>query len=144
LESREKSSIEAARLQPSPIRPAWIIAGEPTARLAELSRARDGSAVTVLWDCTAGEFNWIYREDETVHILEGEATIEDGEVRHTIRAGDVFLFHAGTTWRWRVPKYIKKVAFLRTPIPRPAMLAVRALRKLQGGSRKPELTLQAV
>jgi uncharacterized cupin superfamily protein len=126
-----KNSIEAACLELSPIEPAWIVGGAPRARCAELSRSRDGSAFTVVWDCTAGEFNWSYDEDETVHILEGEAIIDDGSGPRTIRPGDVVLFDAGSTWRWRVPVYVKKVAFLRFPMPRPAVRGVRALRKLK-------------
>jgi uncharacterized cupin superfamily protein len=125
-------SVEAARLQPAPIEPSWILGGAPRARCAVLSRSRDRSACTVVWDCTAGEFNWSYLDDETVHILEGEAIVDDGSGPRTIRPGDVVLFHAGSTWRWRVPTYVKKVAFLRLPIPRPTILGIRAFRKLKG------------
>jgi uncharacterized cupin superfamily protein len=125
-------SVEAASLKPAPIEPSWILGGAPRARCAVLSRSRDKSASTVVWDCTAGEFNWSYIDDETVHILEGEAIVDDGSGPRTIRPGDVVLFHAGSTWRWRVPKYVKKVAFLRLPIPRPTILGIRAFRKLKG------------
>ena len=139
----DKKSIAAVRLERSPIEPSWILAGAPQARRGELSRSRDGSAVTLVWDCTAGEFNWTYTDDETVHILEGEAIIEDKSGLRTIQPGDVVLFHAGSTCRWSVPNYVKKVAFLRVPVPRPAVRAIRAVRKLRavlrGGGAKPAL-----
>jgi uncharacterized cupin superfamily protein len=131
LRAIEKNTIEATRLEAAPIEPSWIIAGAPTARCAELSRSGDGSAFTVVWDCTAGEFNWTYDEDETVHILEGEAIVDDGTGPRSIQPGDVVLFRAGSTCHWRVPVYVKKVAFLRLPMPRPAIFAARALRKLR-------------
>jgi hypothetical protein len=132
METLERTSIESALMQPAPIDPSWIIQGTPRARWAELSRSRDRTASTVLWDCTAGEFNWSYGEDETVHILEGEAIIENGSECRSIRPGDVVLFHAGSTWRWRVPLYVKKVAFLRVVAPPPLVLGLRAWRKLKG------------
>jgi hypothetical protein len=131
MQTLESTSIEAAHMQPAPIDPSWIIQGSPRARWAELSRSRDRTASTVLWDCTAGEFNWSYADDETVHILEGEAIIENGSMRRAIRPGDVVLFHAGSIWRWRVPLYVKKVAFLRVVAPRPLVLGLRAWRKLK-------------
>ncbi len=75
MKAIDKRSIDGVRIERSPIAPSWILAGAPQARCAELSRSRDGSAVTLLWDCTAGEFEWTYLDDETVHILEGEAII---------------------------------------------------------------------
>jgi uncharacterized protein len=130
LGGSDKKSIEAVRLTSAPIEPSWVVAGAPRARCAELSRSRCGGALTVVWDCTAGDFDWTYTENETVHILEGEAIIDDGTGKRTIRPGDVFLFPAGSTFRWRVPVYVKKLAFLHVPIPPPAFLAVRVMRKL--------------
>lgn len=138
MKAIDKRSIDGVRLERSPIEPSWILAGAPQARCAELSRSRDGSAVTLLWDCTAGEFEWTYLDDETVHILEGEAIIEDGTGARTIQPGDVVLFHAGSTCRWRVPAYVKKLAFLRVPVPRPAIRVINVARKLRSAlSRLP-------
>jgi uncharacterized cupin superfamily protein len=135
----EKKSIDAVRLRSAPIEPSWIVAGTPRARCAELSRSPDGANLTLVWDCTAGDFDWIYTDDETVHILEGEAIVDDGSGKRTIGPGDVYLFPAGTTYRWRVPVYVKKLAFLHVPIPAPVFLAARVLRKLQtlGRGRRP-------
>ena len=131
------SRIETAQLEAAPIRPEWVRAGQPIARCAELSRASDGQAISAVWDCTAGEFDWTFGGDETVHILEGEVIVETEAGPRTLRPGDVALFRAGATCRWRVPVYVKKLAFCREPLPRAALLAIKAARKakqmLRGG-----------
>ncbi|HEY8571426.1 cupin domain-containing protein [Phenylobacterium sp.] len=133
--------LEDARLEPAPIRPEWVMEGQPLARSAELSRSPDGTALTALWDCTAGTFNWFFAGDETVHILEGEVLVSGDDGVRTLKAGDVALFPAGTWSTWRVPQYVKKVAFCRDPLPKPVLKfvgAVRAVkRRLKGGAAAP-------
>lgn len=124
-------AIAGARLEPAPIRPEWIRGGAPQARCAELSRSCDGTAMTAVWDCTAGEFDWHFWGDETVHILEGEVIVDDGSGPRTLRPGDVALFPEGSTSRWVVPAYVKKLAFCRDPIPGAALTAIRGVRKLK-------------
>jgi uncharacterized cupin superfamily protein len=113
-------------LEPLPIDPSWILSGTPHARSGAHSRAEDGCAVTGIWDCTAGSFRWFFGWDETVMIIEGEVhiTAEDGTER-TLRAGDVAFFAGGTWASWRVDNYVRKVAFLRKPFPKPVALAYR-------------------
>ena len=116
----------------APIRPEWIRAGAPVARASELSRSRDGTATTHGWDCTAGAFDWFFGGDETVFVIEGEVFVTDpatgGERR--LGPGDTALFRAGTWSRWRVPVYVRKLAFCRHPLPRPLGLALRVWRRL--------------
>ncbi|WP_421363213.1 cupin domain-containing protein [Agrobacterium rosae] len=121
----------AMLMQPAPINPDWIIAGEPVARMADHSKSADRAAYTALWDCTAGTFRWFFAWDETVHILEGDVhvTAEDGSV-HLLQAGDVAYFKAGTWATWRVDTYVRKVAFLRRPFPAPIAFAYRLKNKL--------------
>ena len=64
-----------APLKSSPINPAWILEGRPVARNVVLSTSDDTTACTILWDCTAGKFNWHYDFDETVHIVEGSVVV---------------------------------------------------------------------
>ena len=80
-------------MQPKPIEPSWVLAGNPQARLSLHSRAYDDQATTAIWDCTAGTFRWYFGWDETVMILEGEVhiTAEDGSER-TLKAGDIAVF----------------------------------------------------
>ena len=71
----EFSIADHATLKPAPINADWIIEGAPVARNALLSRSEDGSAFTLIWDCTAGLFEWRYSIDETVYILEGSVIV---------------------------------------------------------------------
>lgn len=98
-----------------PINPTWIEEGQPRARGAVVIQSEDGTLFSGQWDCTAGRFSWTYNEDEVIHILEGEAFIEvDGAMR-AISPGDTIFFPLGQTVRWHVPKYVRKVFFIRHP-----------------------------
>ncbi|MDM9627060.1 cupin domain-containing protein [Rhizobium sp. S152] len=120
----------------TPINPDWIISGEPQARTAEHSRSHDDAALTAMWDCTAGEFRWFFGWDETVMIVEGEVHIvaEDGTERQ-LHAGDVAFFAAGTWAVWKVDNYVRKVAFLRKPFPKPMAFAYRVRNLLRGSGQ---------
>lgn len=126
------AAIDSVALQPAPITPAWVVDGHPVARAAELSRSTDGTAVSLVWDCTAGTFDWHFGIDETVHILEGEVEVSaEGAAPRVLRAGDVALFRSGTTARWHVPRYVRKLAFCRHALPQPVGFALRAFNKLK-------------
>jgi uncharacterized protein len=123
-------------LSPLPVRASWILEGAPVAHAKIISRSTDGTSKTVIWDCTAGRFNWSYDIDETVYVLEGSALITDqrGTPRR-VSAGDTILFRAGAQAEWTVDRHIRKIAFLRNPMPKYALLAikiVRAVKKLTG------------
>lgn len=129
----ERSATGGGEMRPAPINPDWIRSGMPLARCESLSRSRDDTAWTDVWDCTAGSFEWRYEIDETAHFLEGAATITDQDgVAWTVGPGDVFLFRAGTKAHWHVPHYVRKVAFCREALPWP----IAALMKIQGKVRR--------
>jgi uncharacterized protein len=115
-----------------PIRAQWILDGAPVAQCKILSTSSDGTSKTIVWDCTAGRFNWYYDMDETVYVLEGSVSIKDptGHTRRVV-AGETIFFRAGSHAEWTVEKYIRKIAFLRTPVPAYALLAIRAVRLLR-------------
>lgn len=118
---------EAASFAASPINPSWILAGAPIARVALLSSSADGTASTYYWDCTAGRFNWFYDEDEVIHVLEGSVLLEDAAgVRRQLQAGDTFLLPAGSRFHWTVPNYIRKIAFIYSPLA-PEMRIIRKI-----------------
>lgn len=130
-------SIEGARalrrdahgLVSAPIPQAWILEGDPVARDRRLAGSTDQLAATFMWDCTAGRFNWFYDDDETIHVLEGSAVVEDASgARRLLQAGDTLLFPAGSRYEWTVPNYIRKIAFLHTPLS-PELQAVRTTLK---------------
>src|SRR5882757_7478181 len=86
----------AVNLTPRPIEPSWIIEGKPDARWCVLSQSADGLASTMVWECSAGKFNWYYDFDETVLILEGSILLEsDTMPSKRYVAGDVIFFKDG-------------------------------------------------
>ncbi len=119
-------------LRDAPINPAWVREGAPRARMGEISRSGDGAAVTVVWDCGAGLFEWRFGVDETVHILEGEVAVADANgVSRVLRAGDVAFFPVGSVTLWRVDTYVRKLAFCRHAMPASLGYAIRVVNKLK-------------
>ena len=53
------------QMKPAPIDPDWVKEGAPVARNCLLSHAKGGGSFTLLWDCTAGGFDWHYDTDES-------------------------------------------------------------------------------
>ena len=125
------TTLDPEKLKPSPIRPEWILEGEPEARCAHLSYGTRGFSNTAHWSCTAGRFHWNYGWDETVLFLEGEAFItdEEGGITHGEPGVSVF-FPAGTSAEWEVPHYIRKIAFNRRPTPYALHLIDRCASKI--------------
>ena len=132
LESLLKFGAANVKLNPSPIRPDWILEGNPVARNRVLSSSHDGSATTLIWDCTAGKFNWFYSVDETVYLIEGSVIVRDPSgLTRRVLAGETIFFPAGSQAEWTVEEYVRKVAFCRSPLPRALMLAKKGFRFLK-------------
>jgi uncharacterized cupin superfamily protein len=123
-------------LKPCPIHQSWIIGGDPIARSNILSTSSDGSAITMLWDCTAGRFNWLYDSDETAYVIEGEVLVKqsDGGSR-LVAAGDTIFFPAGSRAEWTVEQYVRKIAFVHAPAPAFLSLAGRLFRRFRNSMR---------
>jgi len=120
-----------------PIRPQWVLEGAPVAQYKILSTSTDGTAKTIVWDCTAGRFNWFYSFDETLHILEGGFSLKDllsGTARR-VTAGDVVYFPQGAQAEWTVDKYVRKLAFCRTALPSYLVTARNVARRVKGAMR---------
>ena len=123
-------------LAPDPIPADWILEGEPVARSKRLVGSSDDMSSTHMWDCTAGRFNWFYTVDEVIHVIEGAVIVEDAAgSRRELQAGDTFLFPAGTRFHWTVPQYIRKIAFLHSPLSRKLRLAKRVFQVLKSPFR---------
>jgi uncharacterized cupin superfamily protein len=121
-----------AKLKPAPIEPSWIIDGDPQASSCMLSWSADGSASTIVWQCTEGRFEWHYDFDETIMILEGSIVLESDTLAPTrYGPGDVILFREGARARWHVEGHVKKLAFCRKPQPALIAFAMRALGALK-------------
>ena len=126
------ASVTEVDLLPAPIESSWILAGEPVARNATLSRSADGLASTLVWDCTAGSFRWIYEIDETIYFLEGSATISDGvSPPKSFGPGDVLFLPRGAVCHWHVERYVKKVAFCRRTVPFLLSVAIRGYGRIR-------------
>lgn len=142
VETTITSGTETPNFVACPIRAAWILAGAPVARIALLSSSADGTASTYYWDCTAGRFNWYYAFDETLHILEGTVTLKAPPGRsRLVVAGDTVFFPAGSQTEWTVNKYVRKLAFCRTPLPSYLIFARdigRNLKRLMNGGGEPQ------
>jgi uncharacterized protein len=128
-------------LNPDPIDPAWVLEGNPVARAGLWSRSLDSTSSSWVWDCTAGKFNWYFRTDETIYVIDGEVIVRtEGQAPRTLRAGHVALFYAGTWAEWTVPVYVRKHAVLRAPISKPVLLALKVGRRLKRRAAGGELT----
>ena len=132
VENVIKLAVNNINLNPSPIHAGWVLEGNPIARNKVLSSSADGTASTLIWDCTAGRFNWFYDVDETVYVIEGGVVVKDstGAARR-LAAGDTIFFPAGARAEWHVESYIRKIAFCRAPLPRPLVFAKRGFRFLK-------------
>ena len=119
-------------LMPRPIEPSWIIEGTPDARSCMLSHSADGLASTMVWECSAGKFNWYYDFDETVLILEGSIVLEsDTMPSRRYAAGDVIFFKDGAHARWHIEDRVRKLAFCRKTQPVWLGFALRVFLKLK-------------
>jgi uncharacterized cupin superfamily protein len=132
LDKDIKFGNESVSLTPAPINPKWILEGQPVARNRLLSTSADGTASTLIWDCTSGRFNWFYNIDETLYLLQGSVTLKDPEGNsRLVVAGDTIFFPAGSQAEWTVDTYVRKVAFCRTALPGPLVFALRFRRQLK-------------
>lgn len=109
-----------------PIRPEWVLAGHPRARIHSWAVSPDAIASTHVWDCTAGRFRWYFEADETISIIDGSVTIgADGVEPVRLTVGDAAYFRAGTWTVWDVETYVRKHAVLRVPVPSSMAYVVR-------------------
>jgi uncharacterized cupin superfamily protein len=125
------AAASADDLGSAPISPDWVLEGSPEARSKLLAKSHDGTSSIMVWECTAGRFNWYYNEDETVVVISGEVFIstKDGEERR-LGQGDMGFFPAGSSCTWRITDRIKKVAVLRKDLPHPLGFGVRGWHKI--------------
>ena len=114
VETMQTGTTMETDFQPAPLKPSWIIEGNPTARSLKLGEATDGNLSFGLWDCTEGQFIFKYRSDELVHILEGDATVRGPGMELHLHPGVVAFFPQGLTLHWTVHRYIKKLAIFRS------------------------------
>ena len=123
---------KAATFQPSPIPAQWVVAGNPVAEAAEVSRTEDDGAQVFLWRVSAGTFNWTHRSDEIITILKGEVFVTDADgTRHHLTVGDVAHFPQGAVQTWEVPKELLKSAILKHRAPSTVEAPMRWMRQVR-------------
>jgi uncharacterized cupin superfamily protein len=133
----------AVNLTPRPIEPSWIIEGNPLSQSCVLSQSADGLASTIVWQCSAGKFNWYYDFDETILILEGAIVLENDTMPPTrYGPGDVIFFKDGAHAKWHIEDHVRKLAFCRKTHPVLLAFAFRVLSKIMrtlmpSGKRQP-------
>jgi uncharacterized cupin superfamily protein len=137
MESILKFSSGNASLEPAPINSAWILEGNPVARNRIISTSKDGTSSALIWECTAGKFNWFYDVDETVYIIEGSVLLKDvNGAERRVSVGETVYFPVGCRAEWTVDKYVRKVAFCSAPLPMPLRVlrrGLKVLKRLVGG-----------
>ncbi|MFL5844793.1 MAG: cupin domain-containing protein [Solirubrobacteraceae bacterium] len=121
--------------EPATIGDLDVLEGSPISRYSDLIGSPQDRVLVNVWDCTAGRMQFDYWADETVHILEGEATVVDEHGRvFELRAGDVAHFVKGSRLTWTVPSYVRKLAIYsiepawRRRLERPARVLRRIAR----------------
>jgi uncharacterized cupin superfamily protein len=106
--SISRLSVIDAPVQPAPIPPSDIIAGEPVSTMAILWRSQDGTLYNGVWHCTPGTF-MLTHPGETLCLVEGRATITpEGGEPVTVVPGEVVFIPEGTVARWEVHETVRK------------------------------------
>jgi uncharacterized protein len=106
--SISRLSVIDAPVQPAPIPPSDIIAGEPVSTMAILWRSQDGTLYNGVWHCTPGIF-MLTHPGETLCLVEGRATITpEGGEPVTVVPGEVVFIPEGTVARWEVHETVRK------------------------------------
>ena len=116
-------------LEPTPIRPEWIIEGSPRTLAAEIAHTDDGTTRVYVWQTTASRFHWNYEFDEVVQVLDGEVFVSDQtHPERRLGPGDIAFFPFGAQTVWRVPDHLRKIATIRRAPPSPIADLLRWVR----------------
>ena len=119
-------------VQPAPIQADWIRGGAPRASNVVVARSSDRSAYTMVWECTAGAFEWTYDCDETIVILEGSILLSDaGNPVRRLGAGEAVFFPKGAKVTWQVEGFVRKLAFMHDMPPAPVVAGLKVYRRLR-------------
>jgi uncharacterized protein len=96
-------------LEPWPLEPEQIVAGDPRVSGVVLDTSADGRVERGVWQHTAG-VSRDTESDELFVVLAGRPTIEvDGGPTIEVGPGSVGLLHAGDRTTWRVHEDLRKV-----------------------------------
>lgn len=108
IRTAQRIDARVAALEPWPLDPDSILQGAPDAYGLTLSHSLDRRMARGIWACTPGAFRWVWTYDETLTVLEGEATVELADRRIHLRPGDLAYFERGQSSIWRIRSQLKK------------------------------------
>lgn len=96
-------------LEPLPLAPETILAGEPETSIAVLDASPDGRVERGVWQITPGTVTDV-EADELFVVVSGRATIEiAGGPTLEVGPGSVGVLRAGDRTIWRVHETLRKV-----------------------------------
>lgn len=109
IERSEQLDPMALELEPWPLEPDQIVAGDPQVSGRVLDTSTDGRVERGIWSHTPG-VSRDTESDEIFVVLTGRATIEvEGGPTLELGPGDVGLLHAGDRTVWRVHEPLRKI-----------------------------------
>ena len=115
IERSERLDPMALELEPWPLEPDQIVAGDPQVSGHVLDTSADGRVERGVWSHTAG-VSRDTESDEIFVVLAGRATIEvEGGPTLELKPGDVGLLHAGDRTIWRVHEALRKIYQTTSP-----------------------------
>jgi uncharacterized protein len=96
-------------LEPDPLDPAQVLAGDPQVRSRVLHTSPDGHVERGVWEITPGVVT-DEEADELFVVLSGRATIAvEGGPTLDVGPGDAVVLAAGCRTRWTVHETLRKV-----------------------------------
>lgn len=91
------------------------VSGNPNMCVHELrsTGGADGNVWAAVVTIDPSAFGYTFAGDETIHVLEGEATVEvDGRQTIALEPGTIASFTRGTTSRWQIQRKFREFAVL--------------------------------
>ena len=61
-----------------------------------------------IWSCDVSEFDWVYSDEESCLLLEGEVEVKSGFETIRFSAGDFVVFPKGLKCHWKVTRPVRK------------------------------------
>ena len=103
------------QIQNFKVDPSWILEGKPDFKATEFFHSSDGKTVSGIFECEPSKFEWHYRYDEAVYIIDGVVDVDYMGKQFTLQAGQSAFFRAGTRATWTVRQHIRKTWTLYDP-----------------------------
>ncbi|GAA2489880.1 cupin domain-containing protein [Streptomyces thermolineatus] len=104
-----------AELEPEPLDPAQVVAGDPQVSGKVLWESEDGRQVRGIWQITPGTVTDT-EADELFVVVSGRATVEvEGGATLEVGPGDLAVLREGDRTRWTVHETLRKAYQITLP-----------------------------